>query len=41
MHGDRDKSRVTFYYLLAGRFGKLPSFFEWLRCRRHAGEIAL
>ncbi|HEY1362155.1 MAG TPA: DUF2853 family protein [Xanthobacteraceae bacterium] len=23
MHGDRDKSRVAFYYLLAERYGKL------------------
>jgi hypothetical protein len=23
MHADRDKSRVSFYYLLAERFGKL------------------
>jgi hypothetical protein len=26
MHDDRDKSRVTFYYLLAERFGKLAMF---------------
>ena len=26
MHGDRDKPRVTFYYLLAEKFGKLPTF---------------
>jgi hypothetical protein len=26
MHGDRDKPRVTFYYLLAEKFGKLPNF---------------
>jgi hypothetical protein len=26
MHGDRDKPRVTFYYLLAERFGKLSIF---------------
>jgi Protein of unknown function (DUF2853) len=26
MHGDRDKPRVTFYYLLAEKFGKLSMF---------------
>ena len=26
MHDDRDKSRVTFYYLLAEKFGKLAMF---------------
>ena len=26
LHDDRDKSRVTFYYLLAERFGKLAMF---------------
>jgi Protein of unknown function (DUF2853) len=26
MHGDRDKPRVTFYYLLAEKFGRLPMF---------------
>jgi hypothetical protein len=26
MHADRDKSRVTFYYLLAERYGKLAAF---------------
>ena len=26
MKADRDKSRVTFYYLLADRYGKLGSF---------------
>jgi hypothetical protein len=26
MHGDRDKPRVTFYYLLAEKFAKLPTF---------------
>jgi Protein of unknown function (DUF2853) len=26
MHDDRDKSRVTFYYLLAEHFGKLAMF---------------
>jgi Protein of unknown function (DUF2853) len=26
MHADRDKSRVTFYYLLAERYGKLAEF---------------
>ncbi|MDQ8729355.1 DUF2853 family protein [Bradyrhizobium sp. LHD-71] len=26
MHGDRDKSRVAFYYLLAERHGKLSLF---------------
>jgi hypothetical protein len=26
MHDDRDKSRVTFYYLLAENFGKLAMF---------------
>jgi hypothetical protein len=26
MHDDRNKSRVTFYYLLAERFGKLAMF---------------
>ena len=26
MKADRDKSRVTFYYLLADRFGKLGAF---------------
>lgn len=28
MAGDRDKSRVTVYYLLAQRFGKLPLFVQ-------------
>ena len=26
MHGDRDKPRVTFYYLLAEKYGKLSMF---------------
>lgn len=26
MHGDRDKSRVAFYYLLAEKYGKLALF---------------
>ena len=26
MHGDRDKPRVTFYYLLAEKYGKLAMF---------------
>lgn len=26
MHGDRDKSRVAFYYLLAEKYGKLSLF---------------
>jgi hypothetical protein len=26
MKGDRDKSRVAFYYLLAEKYGKLPLF---------------
>ena len=26
MHADRDKSRVTFYYLLAEKYGKLATF---------------
>jgi hypothetical protein len=26
MHGDRDKSRVAFYYLLAEKYGKLATF---------------
>ena len=27
MHGDRDKSRVAFYYMLAEKYGKLSQFF--------------
>jgi hypothetical protein len=26
MHGDRDKPRVTLYYLLAEKYGKLSMF---------------
>jgi hypothetical protein len=26
MHGDRDKPRVTFYYLLAEKYGRLSMF---------------
>jgi hypothetical protein len=26
MHADRDKARVTFYYLLAQKYGKLAMF---------------
>jgi hypothetical protein len=26
MHGDRDKPRITFYYLLAEKYGKLSMF---------------
>ena len=29
MKADHDKSRVTFYYLLAERYGKLGMFHQW------------
>jgi ElaB/YqjD/DUF883 family membrane-anchored ribosome-binding protein len=30
MHGDRDNSRIAFYYLLAEKFGKLASLHHWM-----------